>query len=406
MEYPRLLNSTNNFTNNREHLSIPEYNIILGFKLASASLSLIGSLFIVTIYIYLSIKYKCKKKRTSLEFNGHPKNINVDESNRSDDYKKLKLGYGHDLIFHLSLADLILSISAFINFSGFEDWSGLKSDIPPACIIQGILSNYAEISSICWATIISLSIYLGTVTTNANQIKNILFYSYFYSYGIPILLTICPLFTSSYGPAGAWCWLNVRNSNDPAAWTWSLAIYIFNWINILFNIFAVVKTIHYFRIRAFEVEETDNEQANFLRNFCIVLKFFPIIQIICWIFPTINRIFIFVSNTENTGLYVLHGFFGFLMGFLNCIIYSYYFRTNLPCWFCFKSNMKSDLRASVKFNNPQGGSLNGNGNLNLNGNGKERERERDNKYIQNISELEDKSPNFNKDALKNNKIPI
>ena len=369
MEISRLLNFTSNFTDSQEHLSTSEYNIIVGFKLASASLSLIGSLFIVTIYIFLSLKYKCKKNRTSSRSNSHVKNANIDSSNGSDDYKKLKLGYGHDLIFHLSLADLILSVSAFIKITGFENWSGLKSDITPACIIQGVLSNFAEISSICWATIISLSIYVGTVTTNANKIKNILFYSFFYSYGISIVLTVCPLFTSSYGPAGAWCWLNTRDSNDPAAWAWSLTIYIFNWINIIFNIFAVVKTIHYFKIRAFEVEERDNEQANFLRNFCIVLKFFPIIQIICWIFPTINRIFIFVSNSENTGLYALHAFFGFLMGFLNCIIYSYYFRTNIPCWFCFKSIPKNESRPSKKFSIASEG---------------EKQKEIEKEYIQNI----------------------
>lgn len=348
----RIIHETyNNSTNNIDHLTSSQYQLIIGFKIFSSTLSLIGSLFIELIYIYLSLNYRRKKKGTN-HCKPLPK-INDDTSSPTKtDYKNLKLGYGHTLIFNLSLADLILSISGFIKTSGFNTWSGEKSDISSSCILQGVLSNFSELSSICWTSMISLSIYLGTVTTNYTKIKKIIIYSFFYSYGIPLILTIFPLFTESYGPAGAWCWLNTRDSNDPAAWGWSLTTYIFSWINIIFNIFAVMKCIRYFKIRAFEVEVIDNEQANFLKNFCIVLKFFPIIQILSWIFPTINRIYIYTTDKENTVLYSLHAFFGFLTGFLNFIVYSYYYRSIIPIWNCLKKHddMKENREENIQNN--------------------------------------------------------
>jgi hypothetical protein len=241
------------------------------------------------------------------------------------------MGWGHDMLFCLALSDFIHSISSFVKTRDFA--SGI---IDSSCIAQGILMNFGEISSISWTSVIAMSIYLGTIISDFSKVKKYLFYIYVYT--TSLLLTFLPLITQSYGYAGAWCWLNTKDLEDTNAWIWSLCIYIFHWSNIIFSIFAVFKSIRYFKIRAFEVVEDNQEQSNFLKNFCIVLKFFPIILIICWVPATINRIYLFATGIENTFLYTIHAFFTSMLGFLNALVYSYYY----------KSHLKSCLMAKVE----------------------------------------------------------
>lgn len=334
-----------------------EVSIVLGFKYTAAVLSLIGSLFIMICYMYLTylVKFKPKLKKqhseniesnkennNSRNDNNNPNNIqnvndsNINNNNANNDYKKLKMGYGHDLIFLLAVSDFVLSISAFFKTSDFN-----SGKIDAACIAQGVFINFSELSSICWTTIIAYSIFLSTKSTGINLIPKYYLYFFIFSYGLPMLLTVIPLFFNGYGPAGAWCWLNTKNLENHAAWVWSLIIYIFNWINIAFNIYAVSKSISYFKIRTFEVKEDNLEEANFLKNFCIVLKFFPIILIVCWLPATVNRIYLFISGNENTFLYSIHALFSNLTGFLNCIVYSYYYKNLIKLWFCGRTSGNS-----------------------------------------------------------------
>jgi heme/copper-type cytochrome/quinol oxidase subunit 2 len=327
------MSNITNFTGNQTlnlnlTLTDDELNTVVGLTLFSSALSLLGSLFISFIFIYL----KCQIFRKN---SGGP--------NNSSDPGRLKMGYGHNLIFYLSLSDLVLSISNFIKISNFHEETDESLYESSACIAQGVIMNFSELSSICWTSVISYSIYYGTITLDPNKLKKILFWSFFYAYGVPLILTVGPAISDSYGPAGAWCWLNTQDLSDDAAWAWSLLIYIFSWMNIAFNIFAVWKSINYFKIRAFEIKEDDQVQSNFLRNFCIVLKFFPIILVICWFFPTVNRIYSYAAQKENMFLYTMQGITGSLMGFFNAIVYSYYYRSIIPCWDSYNKKLDQDI---------------------------------------------------------------
>lgn len=318
-------------------LSDDELKEISIVKSAGSILSIIGTSFIIIIYIYLSLKIKNKDKTT------HQVSNNSKESCNHKEYTKLKMGFGHNLIFLLSLSDFLYGISAFIKTSGFSHKEADINLVDGQCVAQGFLINFSEVSSICWTTIISLVIYLGTIK-DVTKISKIYFYFFFYSYGLPLILSFGPLITESFGPAGAWCWMNTQNLNNNPAWIWALIIYIFTWVNIIFNIFAVWKSIRYFKIRAFEVNEEGNKKEfNFLKNFCIVLKFFPMILITCWFFPTVNRIYTFFSHRQNFYLYSLHIFFYSCTGFLNSIVYSYYYRNFIPCLSCFNFKQSDDI---------------------------------------------------------------
>jgi cAMP receptor-like G-protein coupled receptor len=327
-----------NHTNHEVLLTDDQLHEVSIVKTAGSILSIIGTSFIITIYIYLSFKLRDNKDKHMPQVSNNSK-----ELANHNQYKKLKMGFGHNLIFLLSLSDFLYGISAFIKTSGFSHKEADVNLIDGQCVAQGFLINFSEVSSICWTTMISMVIYLGTIT-DITKISKIYFYFFLYSYGLPLILSFGPLITESFGPAGAWCWMNTQNLNNNPAWIWALVIYIFTWINIIFNIFAVWKTIGYFQIRAFEVNEEGNKKEyNFLKNFCIVLKFFPMILILCWFFPTVNRIYTFFSHRQNFYLYSLHIFFSSCTGFLNSIVYSYYYRNFIPCLSCFNFTPTEDI---------------------------------------------------------------
>jgi hypothetical protein len=288
--------------------------IVLNCKYAAASLSVFGTITIMISYFFLCSQVRCKKK-TQSEL---PKSSKIEEEN----YKSLKMGYGNDLIFCLSVSEFLCSIVAFVKSDSIYD--SISSD--SVCVAQGFLSNLVEISSICWTSVISASILLATMSPEVSKIPRYYTYFFLYSIGVPIILSVGPLLTQSYGPAGAWCWMDMRDNNDNVGQFWAILIYIFNWVNIIFNFIAIIRSIRYFNIRAFEVKEQNERESNFLRSYCVVLKFFPIILIICWLPATINRLYNFLTDDENVVLYSLHAFFTYLQGFLNSLVYSFYYR--------------------------------------------------------------------------------
>lgn len=330
---------SNDSFNDTMFLDADEKRTVMTLRIISSVLSMIGSTFIISVYIALSIMAKCNRGRSATIVDRDKSKAKVSSQ---EEYNKLKMGYGHDLIFFLAISDLIRCISTFIKTSDFSN-----SEIDAACIAQGFFLNFSEMSSICWTSVIAFSIYIGT-RKNTDVVKYSQRYLFFfiYSYGVPLIFTIGPLATNSIGPAGAWCWLNTQNLENSSAWIWSLLIYIINWTNILFNLIAVIFAVRYFKIRAFEIKEGDQKQANFLRNFCIVLKFFPIILIVCWIFPTINRIVLFATREEHVGLYSVSAFFACMQGFLNAIVYSYYYKNILGS--CCRKKIAEDNRDQIK----------------------------------------------------------
>jgi hypothetical protein len=337
---------TANHTVHESLLTDEELAKVSVVKAVGSVLSILGTSFIILVYIYLSLKLRDNKERS----NSQNSQASSQKDTNHTEYKRLKMGLGHNLIFLLSMSDFIYGISAFIKMSGFTHKEVDSNIVDSHCVAQGFLINFSEVSSICWTSMIAFMIYLGTFK-DITKISKIYFYFFLYSYGLPLVLSIGPLITESYGPAGAWCWMNTQNLGNHAAWVWALIIYIFTWVNIIFNIYAVVKTINYFEIRAFETREEGNKKEyNFLKNFCIVLKFFPMILIVCWIFPTINRIYTFFSHHQNIYLYSLHIFFSSSTGFMNSLVYSYYYRNLIPCLSCFNSG-NSDTEDVSNSNN-------------------------------------------------------
>ena len=305
-----------------QELTRSDIDISRIFTYIGSSLSLIGTTFIMISYMFLCYQTRCLKNRS---YSVNQKSTKEEQEKQK--YQKLKMGFGNDLIFCLSVSEFLISVFSFINPPA------INSDIiDKLCIAQGFLLNFFEISSLCWISAISFSILLGTMIKDPNNLSNSYIYLFIYSNLLPIILSFGPLITSSYGPAGTWCWMNIRDYRDTKASIWAMIIYIVHFVHIVFNVVAIVLSIKHFKVRAFEIKEERKEESNFLRDYCIVLKFFPMILILCIIPGTINRAFGFFTRKENLVLYCLQSFFDSIQGFLDSIIYSYYYRNLFKTW--------------------------------------------------------------------------
>ena len=76
-------------------------------------------------------------------------------------------------------------------------------------------------------------------------------------YLLPLVLSIFPFITSSYGEAGLWCWIKSQNSEQ--AWIergWALAIYIINGASMIYTIVLYILIWNWMEAEASENEKT------------------------------------------------------------------------------------------------------------------------------------------------------
>jgi len=328
---------TNVSANNTDSTFLTESEIrtVMIVKDVASALSMIGSLLIIIAYIYLSITVRCKKT------NEADKDQDTDEKK----INKIKMGYGNDLIFFLSIADFFQGLATFINTEMIVNTEGFDQ-ISTTCTAQAFIFNFFLISSVCWTSIIGLSILLGTSIEDVSRLPKFLCWFALYGFLAPSILTLGPLFNRAFGPSTAWCWLNTRDLNNNAAWAWSLVIFSFIWANIIFNFVSIIKSITYFQIRSIEIEDSKKEESEFLKNYSFMLRIFPMVLIICWIPATVDKIFTLAQGKHNVVSSTFHGLFTGLQGFFNACVYSYYYRVlfkQVFCCQCGKDDEKKDI---------------------------------------------------------------
>ena len=90
-----------------------------------------------------------------------------------------------------------------------------------------------------------------------------------------------------------------------------LMFYIPLWIALSFNIYAYVRVVDFVKKYISTTLEV---------RFVHRLKYYPMVLVICWTFPTINRIYNLFGD-EVRALTYLHVIFGGLQGFMNALVY-------------------------------------------------------------------------------------
>lgn len=313
---------------------------LVAVNIFGATLSLLGSLFIICNYLMFVV---------------------------------LRKNFAFKLIFMIGISDLILSIS---NLMGAPDHGA-------QCYIQAILQEIGDISGILWVCAVSWTINKLTILTKLptkQELKELYKRMHIVIFIITIIFALLPLTTSSYGPSGGWCWISMDNPID-VMWRY-LLFYIPLWIAIVYMIVIYCKV--YKRLReipsdndinsgdSYDEEETqqmtihnnnnddttnidddDDEKENGGSSKSVVsiggnnggsssaevlesrlkrkqnntlqrMKFYPMILIICYFFASIRRIIDWATEDQTSYiLAVLHTFFAAIPGFLNAIVYGF-----------------------------------------------------------------------------------
>ena len=256
--------------------------VVQNLKRVSASLSIIGSLFMLGL-IVLFKKYREPSQR---------------------------------MIAHLSTASIFLGVSYLI-----ED--DIVSEATLQCKFQG-----ASLTLFIWAC------FLWIMCMLFNLYFQLLFEFDFRKYEVavtlvcwilPVMISAVPFIGDVYAPAGAWCWIE----ND---FEWRFGIW-YIW-RILFVIVFVLVMVHIFwkLHKSKGIRHSSTHEMTSFEKDVQVLRIYPIVYFILNLFPIINRMHNAIASDGENGkhnfvLLLLQSFTDPLFGVTIAVIYAFDNRT-------------------------------------------------------------------------------
>lgn len=195
---------------------------------------------------------------------------------------------------------------------GNDTYIGSSSGL---CNLQALLLSYFGLASMMWSVSIAFTLHMAFLrdapgwSSNEVHLKNRKYQVL--CFGLPCVLTLLPLFSSSYGDTGGWCWIH---DDDSISIVWRfLQFYIPLWAAISYNIFVYTK-VHR-KIKAIQQLDPSSNTTMMSR-----MKYYPLVLIICFTPGTINILFE-LSGKSSFGLNILHAIFAASQGMMNAVVY-------------------------------------------------------------------------------------
>lgn len=210
------------------------------------------------------------------------------------------------LVFFNAICDFSTSI-----FNLFM-WSPDLETGKPLCTLQAWGQSFFYTSSIFWSMLIAFTIHMAFLREDARFTpsevgSNIKFY-YLVGWGIPLILSILPFTTNSYGLSGGWCWIPY-GSPENSAWR-VLQLYLWVWCAWGYSLYVYVRVIQKLKARS--------DDSIRVRQ----IMYYPLVLVLCWLFPSIHRIYeTFTDGDEVLFLNLANTISATLFGFFNAIVY-------------------------------------------------------------------------------------
>ena len=246
---------------------------VRGVMLAALALSCVGCCFVCFVYVYF-------------------------RDTRSFAYR---------LVVYMSLMDIGHAIGFF-----------LPERPESLCKAQAMITSYFSLAAVLWTAALAFTLYDAVVRRKdvaSLELKLVIFAN-----GLPLLALIPPLVEGSYGQSGGWCWIQASGKDYYKSGTfWRLmTFYVPLWLVIAFNLFVYVSVIRYLRQQVRLMLLPDASSTKLVRR----LRLYPGILIVCYTFPTINRIYQIITEGKTWApLVLVSGFTMCITGFLNAIVY-------------------------------------------------------------------------------------
>lgn len=146
-----------------------------------------------------------------------------------------------------------------------------------------------------------------------------------------------------------WCWINLEQEVG-----FVIAMYVIYWVFIIYNIWIIYKVVKFLK----ESCDLNDPKCDRIRRMCYRLYMYPFVITICFFFATFHRIYqkiiysyVGVNDTNVKAyksfirfeviLYLLHGMFMNVRGFLIFVVYGFDSKvrdvvreqiSNMLCW--------------------------------------------------------------------------
>ena len=321
-------------------VNLNDYSSLIKLRLVLSFISLVSCLFNITLYIILLINYIFQKnKKNEYDFLS---SFSREESISSTQIKgDLKIGLGTHYMFFLMITKLlwcILSVYQCIKYPfGFFY---LFDKYSTNCINLGFFHNFLELSSICWTSII-IRIFLITSKINDNLFlneKNELFKGFCFCIFLPLIITLLPLYTNSYGPAKTHCSFDYLDLKGLTIIWWSI-INVLTIFLVLYNIYVFIKIISFYCKVLKKIKTINKEEYNAIKIFILVFSLFPFILIINTVLKGLNR-YIDIKILSSMFLSYIHSIMYCLSGFFKSI----------PCLFFLRGTFKICSKKNINPN--------------------------------------------------------
>lgn len=235
------------------------------------------------------------------------------------------------LVFMLSLSDLLYSFAGYFGNAGRVD--GPESGL---CKFQGIWNQLWGTFAYCWVMAIAYTLFstivLATYDAQPDETpeaqlarEHILFCKYFGVISIySLICTALPAIGTTYGDAGAWCWID--NSTMGQVWRYTV-FYVPVWLCMLGMTYMYYRIISQVRSLINEAHESNaGGGAHEERLHAVVRRLiaYPLIMFVAYFFATLNRI---QNSAEPQNpslfLYCAATFMMNISGLANAIVYGF-----------------------------------------------------------------------------------
>ena len=141
------------------------------------------------------------------------------------------------------------------------------------------------------------------------------------SWGLALILSLIPISTGAYGPAGMWCWIISVDGRRFGMWygplSFTISVLLFVYPYIIWKVYKLSK-----EAEKGHLDEIKQRAMLYLKNDVKPLIIYPIVYLIVSVFPLVNRIHNSASSDPIFALIVLHAMSSPLQGGLNGIVYA------------------------------------------------------------------------------------
>lgn len=226
-------------------------------------------------------------------------------------FKKIR-SFVLELVFYLAFSCAMHTFAYIIYFP--KKHSDPTSSI---CHFQAFNMLLFGDAQFIWSTLISFSIfqsvfYLKDISTKNSQYKRLIYL--LIGFGIPLIMSIVGCLAKFFGHSGFWCY--IKSDNDPNSITFFIINFTIIWLCILANCVFYIIVIRFIKQNIIE----DQSQTNRKKYIYSLISYF-VIQIICILPATINRLYQLVNKENLQSLQIMQSVFDCSQGLLYSIVY-------------------------------------------------------------------------------------